>query len=52
MPFTLYHITKNAFSMMDMMMSMQRLSLRAASADQPFVPAFLASTKALVAARR
>jgi stress response protein YsnF len=45
MPFTSHTMTKNAFSMLDMMMDMQRLSLRAVSAYQPFVSAFLDSTK-------
>jgi stress response protein YsnF len=38
-------MTKNAFSMLDMIMNMQRLSLQAVSAYQPFVSAFLDSTK-------
>ena len=38
-------MTKNAYSMLDMMMNMQRLSLQAVSAYQPLVSAFLNSTK-------
>jgi stress response protein YsnF len=45
-------MTKNAFSMLGMMMNMQRLSLQAASAYQPFVSAFLDSTKAAERAAR
>jgi hypothetical protein len=45
MSFTTHTMTKNAFSMLDMMMNMQRLSLQAVSAYQPLVSAFLDSTK-------
>jgi stress response protein YsnF len=45
MSFTTHTMTKNAFSMLDMIMNMQRLSLQAVSAYQPFVSAFLDSTK-------
>ena len=45
MSFTSSTMTKNAFSMLDMMMNMQRLSLQAVSAYQPLVSAFLNSTK-------
>jgi stress response protein YsnF len=44
MSFTSGNMTKNAFSMLDMMMSMQRLGLQAVSAYQPLVSAFLDST--------
>jgi hypothetical protein len=52
MSYTSNNMTKNAFSMLDMMMNMQRLSLQAASAYQPFVSAFLDSTKAAERAAR
>jgi hypothetical protein len=45
MSFTTQTMTKNAFSMLDMMMNIQRLSLQAVSAYQPLVSAFLDSTK-------
>jgi stress response protein YsnF len=45
MSFTTHTMTKNAFSMLDMMVNMQRLSLQAVSAYQPLVSAFLDSTK-------
>ena len=45
MSFTTHTMTKNAFSMLEMMMNMQRLSLQAVSAYQPLVSAFLNSTK-------
>jgi hypothetical protein len=40
------NMADSAFSMLDMMIRMQRLSLQAASAYQPFVSAFLGLTKA------
>jgi hypothetical protein len=46
MSFTASNMSKNAFSMFDMMMNMQRLTLQAASAYQPLVSAFLNSTSA------
>ncbi len=46
MSFTANNMTKNAFSMFDMMMDMQRIGLQAASAYQPLVSAFLNSTNA------
>src|ERR1700689_1713873 len=45
MSFTSGNMTKSAFSMLDMMMNMPRLSLQAVSAYQPLVSAFLDSTK-------
>jgi stress response protein YsnF len=49
---TTANMTKNAFSMLDMMMNMQRLSLQAVSAYQPLVSAFLDSTKTVDRAAR
>jgi hypothetical protein len=46
MSFTSGNMTKSAFSMLDMMMNMQRLGLQAVSAYQPLVSAFLDSTSA------
>jgi stress response protein YsnF len=46
MSFTASDMPKNAFSMLDMMMNMQRLTLQAVSAYQPLVSAFLNSTSA------
>ena len=40
MSFTSDNMTKSAFSMLDMMMNMQRLGLQAVSAYQPLVSAF------------
>jgi hypothetical protein len=45
MSYTTQTMTKNAISMLDMMMNMQRLSLQAVSAYQPLVSAFLDSAK-------
>ena len=39
-PYTSNDMTKNAFSMLNMMMGMQRLGLHALSAYQPLVPLF------------
>jgi hypothetical protein len=47
MSFTASNMPKNAFSMLDMMMNMQRLTLQAVSAYQPLVSAFLNSTSAV-----
>jgi hypothetical protein len=44
MSFTSDNMTKSAFSMLDMMMNMQRLGLQAVSAYQPLVSTFLDST--------
>jgi hypothetical protein len=52
MSFTSNNMTDGAFSMLDMMIRMQRLSLQAASVYQPFVSAFLDSTKAAERATR
>jgi stress response protein YsnF len=52
MSFTANNMTKSAFSMLDMMMNMQRLGLQAASAYQPLVSAFLDSTNAAERATR
>jgi stress response protein YsnF len=46
MSFTSDNMTKSAFSMLDMMMNMQRLGLQTVSAYQPFISAFLDSTSA------
>jgi stress response protein YsnF len=46
MSFTSSNMTKSAFSMLDMMMNMQRLGLQAVSAYQPLVSTFLDSTSA------
>jgi hypothetical protein len=46
MSYTSNDMTKNAFSMLNMMMGMQRLGLHALSAYQPLVFAFLDSTTA------
>jgi stress response protein YsnF len=45
MSFTTHTMTQNAFSMLDMMMNMQRLGLQAVSAYQPLLSAFLDPTK-------
>ena len=45
MSYTTRTVTQNAYSMLDMMMNMQRLSLQAVSAYQPLVSAFLNSAK-------
>jgi stress response protein YsnF len=47
MSFTASNMPKNAFSMLDMMMNMQRLTLQAVSAYQPLVSAFLNSASAV-----
>jgi hypothetical protein len=52
MSYTLSRTPKNAFSMLDMMMNIQRLSLQAVSAYQPLVTAFLNSTSAAERAMR
>jgi stress response protein YsnF len=52
MSFTTHTMTKNAFSMLDMMINMQRLGLQAVSAYQPFVSAFLDSPKTAERAAR
>jgi hypothetical protein len=52
MSYTSGNMTKSAFSMLDMMMNMQRLGLQAVSAYQPFVSAFLDSTSAAERATR
>ena len=52
MSFTSGNMPKNAFSMLDMMMNMQRLSLQAVSAYQPLVSAFMNSTSAAERAAR
>jgi hypothetical protein len=46
------NMTKSAFSMLDMMMNMQRLGLQAVSAYQPLVSAFPDSTSAAERATR
>jgi stress response protein YsnF len=46
MSFTSNTVTRNAFSMLDMMMNMQRLGFQAVSAYQPLASAFLNSTSA------
>jgi stress response protein YsnF len=46
MSFTSGNMTKSAFTMLDMMMNMQRLGLQAVSAYQPLVSTFLDSTSA------
>jgi hypothetical protein len=46
MSFTSGNMTKSAFSILDMMMNMQRLGLQAVSAYQPLVSAFLDSASA------
>jgi hypothetical protein len=46
MSLTASNMPKKAFSMLDMMMNMQRLTLQAVSAYQPLVSAFLNSTSA------
>jgi hypothetical protein len=51
MSFTSGNMTKSAFSMLDMMMNMQRLGLQAVSAYQPLV-SFLDSTSAAERATR
>jgi hypothetical protein len=48
MSFTSDNMTKSAFSMLDMMMNMQRLGLQAVSAYQPLVSTFLDSTSSAV----
>ena len=45
MSYTTRTMTQNAYSMLDMMMNLQRLSLQAVSAYQPLVSAFLDSAK-------
>ncbi len=52
MSFTASNMPKNAFSMLDMMMNMQRLTFQAVSAYQPLVSAFLNSTSAAERATR
>jgi stress response protein YsnF len=52
MSFTTHTMTKNAFSMLDTIMNMQRLSLQAVSAYQPFVSAYLDSIKTTEQAAR
>ena len=52
MSFTSNNTTKSAFSMLDMMMNMQRLSLQTAAAYQPFVAAFFDSISAAERATR
>jgi Domain of unknown function (DUF2382) len=52
MSFTSDTMTKSAFSMLDMMMNMQRLGLQAVSAYQPLASAFLNSTSAAERATR
>ncbi len=52
MSYTTRTMTQNAYSMLDMMMNMQRLSLQAVSAYQPLVSAFLDSTKSVERAAR
>jgi stress response protein YsnF len=52
MSFTASNMPKNAFSMLDMMMNVQRLTLHAVSAYQPLVSAFLNSTSAAERATR
>jgi stress response protein YsnF len=52
MSYTTRTMTQNAYSMLDMMMNMQRLGLQAVSAYQPLVSAFLDSTKAAEHAAR
>jgi stress response protein YsnF len=47
MSFTSDNMTKSAFSMFDMMLTMQRMSLQAAAAYQPFVSALFNSAKAM-----
>jgi len=44
MSFTSGNLTKNAFSMLDIMINMQQFGLRTISAYQPLVSAFLDST--------
>jgi stress response protein YsnF len=52
MSFTASNMPKNALSMLDMMMNMQRLTFQAVSAYQPLVSAFLNSTSAAERATR
>jgi stress response protein YsnF len=52
MSFTTHTMTQNAFSMLDMMMNMQRLGLQAVSAYQPLISAFLDPTKIVEPAAR
>jgi stress response protein YsnF len=52
MSFTSGNVTKTAFSMLDIMMDVQRLGLQAVSAYQPLVSAFLDSTSAAERATR
>jgi hypothetical protein len=46
MSFTSNNMTRNAFSMLDMMMNMQRLSIQAMTSFQPLASTFLTSAKA------
>jgi hypothetical protein len=52
MSYTASNMPKNAFSMLDMMLNMQRLTLQAVSAYQPLVSAFAGSTSAAERAAR